>query len=97
LPHTRAHEASRKRFLDALDQVPDTVHFDRKGERMTATLYVGNLEFNASEDDLHKALGELFKKVRLEQVAIPRGNPGYAFIGVDDRTILGHWSASEDE
>jgi hypothetical protein len=37
----------------ALDQAPDIIHFDQRGKRTTATLYVGNLEFKTS---IHQGL-----------------------------------------
>ena len=45
---------------------------------------MGNLEFNASEQDLRKALDSLFKKVRVEEVTIPRvnGRSKYGFIEI---------------
>jgi hypothetical protein len=40
-------------------QIP-TIHFDQRGKRTTATLYVGNLEFKASTKDLKDALDKEF-------------------------------------
>jgi hypothetical protein len=40
----------------ALDQMDLSVHLNLQGNKNTATLYVGNLEFNTSEQDLHKLL-----------------------------------------
>ena len=37
------------RFSADMDQVDDSVHLSLKGKRNTATLYVGNLEFNTFE------------------------------------------------
>jgi hypothetical protein len=72
------------RIQAALNQVDQAVHFKSRGERKHATLYVGNLEFNASEQDLRKALDRLFKKVRVEEVTIPRvnGRSKYGFIEI---------------
>ena len=68
----------------ALNQVDQAVHFKPQGERKHAALYVGNLEFNASEQDLRKALDRLLKKARVEEVTIPRvnGRSKYGFIGI---------------
>ena len=76
----KAHE----RILAALDQVDQAVHFKPRGKRTTATLYVGNLEFNASEQDLRKALDRLFPHLRVEAVTIPRvnGRSKYGFIEI---------------
>ncbi len=67
----------------ALGKVPDAAHFDEGHERKTATLYVGNLNFQASEADLSNALNVIFKRIRVEKVTIPQRNGkslGYAFI-----------------
>jgi hypothetical protein len=45
----------------ALDQVPELIHFDQRGKRTMATLYVGNLEFKASTKDLQEALDRVFR------------------------------------
>jgi len=74
-----------KRLADAMSKVPDKVHLDKKGKRKTATLYMGNLEYNASDDDIYHALNEEFLKVRVEDVTIPRLNGrslGYGFVKI---------------
>ena len=67
-----------------MDQVDDSVHRSLKGKRNTATLYVGNLEFNTSEDDLRDKFNTIFKRLRLEKVTIPRvnGRSKYGFIDI---------------
>ena len=67
-----------------MDQVDDSVHHSLKGKRNTATLYVGNLEFNTSEDDLRDKLNTIFERIRLEKVTIPRvnGRSKYGFIDI---------------
>ena len=75
-----------ERTCNALDQVPDIVHFKKAGLRKTATLYVGNLAFKASEEDLSNALSQIFIKIQVEKVTIPKenGRPrGFAFKFVD--------------
>ncbi len=70
-------------IFGSLAQVLNTVRsvrFHKKGELMTATLYVGNLELNANNYGLHKALSILFKKGVAEDITIPRWNSGFAFI-----------------
>ncbi len=52
--------------------MPATIHFDRRGKRTTATLYVGNLEFKASTNDLKEALDREFDESRVKDVVIPR-------------------------
>jgi hypothetical protein len=78
-------DEAQKALAAALDQVPDTIHFDRRGKRTTATLYVGNLEFKASTNDLKDALDEEFDEIRVEDVVIPRKDGrsrGYAFVSL---------------
>jgi flagellar biosynthesis chaperone FliJ len=72
------------RITAAFDQVDPAVYRNPKGKRKTATLYVGNLEFNASEQDLRQALDKIFKKVRVENITIPRvnGRSKYGFIEI---------------
>ena len=60
------------RVSAALDQVDPSVHLNLQGARRTATLYVGNLEFNASENDLRKSLDRGFKRIRVEKITIPK-------------------------
>ncbi len=68
---------------NALDQVSDTAHFDEEGKHKTTTVYVGNLEFNPSVDDISNALSAIFKRIRVEKVTLPQRNRrslGYEFI-----------------
>ena len=53
-------------------KVPDKVHLDKKSKRKIATLYLGNLEYNASDDDIYHALTEDLLKMRVEDVTFPR-------------------------
>ncbi len=61
-----------------------SVHSDSDCKRDSATLYVGNLEYNASEQDLRVALDPVFQKIRVEKITIPRvnGRSLYAFIDI---------------
>jgi hypothetical protein len=70
------------RIQEALDQVPYSVHLNSRGDRDTATLCVGNIDYNASEQDLSKALDKIFQRIRVEKVTIPRvnGRSMYGFI-----------------
>ncbi len=70
--------------MKALDQVDPSVHFNPKGKRETATLYVGNLEINANEQDLRQALDRIFKRIRVDNITIPRvdGRSKYGFIEI---------------
>ena len=67
-----------------MDQEKISVHYSQKCKRNTAALYVGNLEFNTSEDDLSESLRTIFKRIRLEKVTIPRvnGRSKYGFIDI---------------
>jgi hypothetical protein len=67
----------------ASDQVPDTIHFNQRGKRTTATLYMGNLEFTASTQELKDELDREFQRIRVENVVIPRKDGrshGYVFV-----------------
>ena len=73
-----------ERISKALNQVDKSVHFNPKGKRKTATLYVGNLEFNASEQDLGESLDKVFRKIKVEKITIPKvqGKSKYGFIEI---------------
>jgi hypothetical protein len=45
---------------------------------------VGNIDYNASEQDLSKALDKIFQRIRVEKVTIPRvnGRSMYGFIEI---------------
>ena len=61
-----------------------SVHLNPKGKRKTATLNVGNLEFNANEQDLRQALDRFFKRIHVDKITIPRvdGRSKYGFIEI---------------
>ncbi len=76
-------DKASKAIGDALDHVPDTIHFDRRRKRTMTTFYEGNLEFKASTKELKDALDEVFYKIHVEDVVIPRTDcrsRGYAFV-----------------
>jgi hypothetical protein len=71
-----------ERFFNTLKQVLTAVHKSRKA-RSTATLYVGNIELNATEDDLRESLEDcLGYRIAIEKITIPRvnGKSMYGFI-----------------
>ncbi len=70
--------------MKALDQVDPSVHLDPKGKRNTATLYVRNLEFSASYQDLCQALDRNFKRIRVDKNTIPglNGRSKYGLIEI---------------
>jgi hypothetical protein len=79
----KVRDEAQEALTAALDQVPATIHSDQRGKRTTATLYVGNLEFKASNKDLKDALDAEFDEIRVENVVIPRKDGrsrGYAFV-----------------
>ena len=71
-------------ILQALGQVHRSVHSNPQEPRDTRTLYVGNIDYNASEEDLREALDPVFKQIRVEKVTIPRvnGRSLYGFIEI---------------
>ena len=63
--------------------MPDTIHLNRKEMRTTAALYVGNLEFKASTQELKDELDRWSHKIHVEDVVIPRRDgrsSRYAFV-----------------
>ncbi len=64
----KVRDEAQEALTAAPDQVPATIHFDQRGKRATATLYVGNLEFKASTKDLKDALDAEFDEIRVEDV-----------------------------
>ena len=81
----KVRDEAQEALTAALDQVPATIHSDQRGKRTTAILYVGNLEFKASNKDLKDALDAEFDEIRVENVVIPRKDGrsrGYAFVNL---------------
>jgi hypothetical protein len=72
------------RIEEALDQVPYSVHRNTRGKRNAATIFVGNLDYNASEQDLREALYIIIQRIRVEKITIPRvsGRSMYGFIEI---------------
>ena len=70
--------------LRALNQVHKSAHSNQEGKRRTTTLYVGNLDYNTSDQDLREALDPIFQRIRVEKVTIPRvnGRSLYGFIDI---------------
>ena len=71
-PSEKSISAAGARIQEALEQVPYSVHLNSRGERDSATLYVGNIDNSAREKDLSKALDKIFARIRVEKVTIPR-------------------------
>ena len=79
----KVRDEAHERTCDALDLVSDIVHSKKAGLRKNATLYVGNLAFKASEEDLSNALSKISIRIQVEKVTIPQenGRPrGFAFV-----------------
>ncbi len=79
----KVRDEGQESLTAALDQVPATIHFNQRGKRTTATLYVGNLEFKAFTKDLKDALDTKFDEISVEDFVIPRKDGrsrGYAFV-----------------
>ncbi len=62
------------RILKGPDKVDNAVHSNPQSKRDTATFFVGNIEYNAREQDLRTALDPKFQRVRVEKITIPRVN-----------------------
>ena len=79
----KVRDKAQESLSEALDQVPDTIHFNRKGKRTKATLYVGNWEYKASKKELNDVLDAYLQRIRVEEVVLPKkdGRPsGFAFV-----------------
>ena len=66
-----------------MNQVPLTTHSDPNGKKCEATLYLGNLEYAATEEQLRDSLEKYFKKIKVQEIVIPTSNGrsrGYAFV-----------------
>ena len=76
-----ASSAACTRLNTAIAQVPDKVLYNRKN-RATETLYVGNLDFKATEEDLSEALSHLSDSIVVAKVTIPcvNGKSRYGFV-----------------
>jgi hypothetical protein len=75
-------EASR-RIQEALNEVPDAVHFNANSTRTAITLFVGNLDFKARAIDLMRSLRTYFYgRIHIDEIDIPNYNDqhrGYGF------------------
>jgi hypothetical protein len=80
----KVQDKADERIYDALDQVPDEVHFNPEGKRTTKTLYVGNLDYNTDSGHLRKVLRKYFRyRIKVDAVTVPDDNGksrGYAFV-----------------
>ena len=79
----KVQKAANARIQNALDQVPHADHSNKDTKRSEATLYIGNLEYSATADELDDALNKYFKRIHVEEIVIPNANGrtrGYAFV-----------------
>jgi hypothetical protein len=63
--------------------VPPATHSNKDTKRSEATLYIGNLEYSATVEELDDALNKYFKRIHIEEIVIPSANGqsrGYAFV-----------------
>ena len=72
------------RITKLLDKVDKSVHSNPQGKRRSDTLYVGNVDYNASEQDLREALDPFFQRIRVDKITVPKvnGRSLYAFIEI---------------
>ena len=72
-----------RRIDEALNKVPDAVHFHAKSERTAVTLFAGNLDFKARGMDMMRSLRTHFHgRVKIEEIDIPNyhgKHRGYGF------------------
>ena len=67
----------------ALDQVPPATHSNKDSKRSEATLYIGNLKYSATAEQLDDALSKHFKRIHVEEILISNTNGrsrGYTFV-----------------
>ena len=57
-----------------MNQVPYTTHLNPKGKKSEATLYLGKLEYTATEEQLRDSLEKYFKKIKVQEIVIPTSN-----------------------
>jgi hypothetical protein len=80
----KERKAAQERIKQALDQVPTKQSMGHTGDRTSYDIYVGNLPFHASDDDLFESINPCFKRIQVEKVTVPQRkggqNRGYGFI-----------------
>ena len=64
--------------MDALDQVPSSVHLNLAGQRTTKTLYVGNLDYKSGRNILFKELRKYFRyRIKVDEVIVQENNGNF--------------------
>ena len=80
----KARKEADQMIEEALNQVPNAVHFDTKCKEIEVTLYAGNLDFGAHAEDVIESLQKcLRRRIRVSKVVIPNSKgrtKGYAFV-----------------
>ena len=73
-----------QRIKEALNQVPDAIHYNPKSKKTVVTLYAGNLDFKASRTDILESLRKHFKsRIQINELIIANHHgrsKGYGFI-----------------
>ncbi len=71
---------------EALNQVPDAVHYNSKSEKTVLMLYAGNLDFKANCTDILESLRKHFKRrIQVNELTIINyhgRSKGYGFIAL---------------
>ena len=57
-----------------MNQVPLATHSDPNGKKCEATLYLGNLEYAATEEQHRDSLEQYFKRIKVQEIVIPTLN-----------------------
>ncbi len=75
---------ANERWFQALKHVSESDVSNSSGKRSNATLYLGNVDYNASEQDIYNAVAPTFQHARVDKVIIPRvhGRSMYVFIEI---------------
>ena len=76
-----------RRTQAALNKVPDATHYDEESERTAVTLFAGNLDFKAWEQDIWETVQSKFftskSRIQVTDIVIPRYRKGCAFITLE--------------
>ena len=75
---------ANQRIKEALNQVPDVIHYNSKSKKTVVTLYAGNLDFKANRTDILETLRKHFKRrIQVHELTLANHHgrsKGYGFI-----------------
>ena len=79
---------AEERIIEALNQVPDKIHYNTKSKKTVVTLYAGNLDFKANSKDTLRSVqkhfdGDFSGRIHMNELIIANHHgrsKGYGFI-----------------